>query len=117
MGDRGTVASKTARRLLKRLPPKLRYDHRMMFPASTHSKVDLEDALANQPAEESEVGAALRTLTWASLAVATAALGLYIGRELRFRYKFRRRTPYDFFSKAGTRPNADYATTEYGMGV
>lgn len=89
----------------------------MMFPASTHSKADLEDDLAPESGFEPGLGTALRTITWASLAVATAALGLYIGRELRVRYKFRRRTPYDFFSKAGTRPNADYATTEYGMGV
>ena len=74
------------------------------FPASAPTH-DL-----NQP----EPGAVLRTLTLSALAVAATALGLYIGRELRIRYKFRRRTPSDFFSKAGTRPKADY---EYGMGV
>ncbi len=92
---------------------KLRYDQRMTAPASTPLKADLDDTLSDDPG----VATALRTLTWASLAVAAAALGLYIGRELRVRYKFRRRTPYDFFSKAGTRPNVDYSTSEYGMGV
>ncbi len=78
------------------------------FPA-TASTTDLE-----QPG----AGAALRTLTLASLALAATALGLYIGRELRVRYKFRRRTPSDFFSKAGSRQKtADYGATEYGMGV
>ena len=74
-------------------------------------------AAAHEPGSPAETATALRTLTWASLALAATAIGLYIGRELRVRYKFRRRTPYDFFSKAGTRRNQDYSTTEYGMGV
>jgi len=44
---------------------------------------------------------ALRVLGWASAAVGIAALGLYVGWELRVRYKFNRRTPSDFFSHAG----------------
>src|SRR5271166_5736352 len=36
---------------------------------------------------------ALRALGWASVAVGVAALGLYVGRELLQRYKFKRRTP------------------------
>ena len=50
-------------------------------------------------------------VTTALLGVVT--LGLYVGRELRFRYKFRRRTPSDFFSNAGD----PIASAEYGMGV
>jgi hypothetical protein len=56
---------------------------------------------------------ALRALGLASLVLAATALGLYIGRELRLRYKFNRRTPYDFYSNAGD----PVAVTEYGMGV
>ena len=83
------------------------------FPSSA-STTDLERDLAPQ----SEAATALRTITLASLALAATALGLYIGRELRIRYKFRRRTPSDFFSKAGNLPStADYGATEYGMGV
>jgi hypothetical protein len=55
----------------------------------------------------------LRALSLASLLIGATALGLYIGRELRQRYKFKRRTPYDFYSKAGD----PVAITEYGMGV
>lgn len=54
-----------------------------------------------------------RIVGWTSVAVGVAALGLYVGRELRQRYKFRHRTQYDFFSHAGDRvPAADY-----GMGI
>jgi hypothetical protein len=56
---------------------------------------------------------ALRALGWASVAVGVAALGLYVGRELRQRYKFNRRTPSDFYSHAGD----EGQTTEFGMGI
>jgi hypothetical protein len=54
---------------------------------------------------------ALRAIGWTSVALAVTALGLYVGRELRLRYKFNRRTPSDFFSHAGEEIG------EYGMGV
>lgn len=50
-------------------------------------------------------------LTTALLGVVT--LGLFVGRELRIRYKFRRRTPSDFFANAGD----PIPTAEYGLGV
>jgi len=56
---------------------------------------------------------ALRVLGWTSAAVGIAALGLYVGWELRVRYKFNRRTPSDFFSHAGD----EVQTTDYGMGI
>ena|SRR6187402_2045564 len=55
---------------------------------------------------------ALKVVGWTSAAVGVAALGLFVGRELRARYKFKRRTPSDFFSHAG-----DEVVTEYGMGI
>jgi hypothetical protein len=61
---------------------------------------------------EDEPSTALRAIGWASVAVGVTALGLYIGREIRARYKFRRRTPADFFSHAG-----EEFPTEYGMGI
>lgn len=57
-------------------------------------------------------GRAVRAVGWASLAVAVTALGLFVGRELRIRYKFSRRTPSDLFSHAGE----DF-TTDYGVGI
>jgi hypothetical protein len=44
--------------------------------------------------------------------MAVAAIGIYVGRELRIRYKFRRRTPYDFYSSAGNQQSS-----EFGMGI
>jgi hypothetical protein len=55
----------------------------------------------------------IRAIGLASVAVGAAALGLYIGRELRSRYKFKRRTPYDRFSHAGDTAGVG----EFGMGV
>jgi hypothetical protein len=55
----------------------------------------------------------LRALGWASVAVGVAALGLYVGRELRIRYKFKRRTPTDFYSHAGD----EYPSADYGVGI
>ena len=63
--------------------------------------------------ESNEDGAALRVVGWTSVALGIAAIGLYVGHELRSRYKFRRRTPYDIFAHAGEGvPAADY-----GMGI
>jgi hypothetical protein len=55
----------------------------------------------------------LKTASWASLAVGVAALGVYVGREMRIRYKFNRRNPADFFAHAGT----DEIPADYGMGI
>jgi hypothetical protein len=48
-----------------------------------------------------------------SLAVGIAAVGLWIGRELRARYKFNHRTQYDFFSHAGD----SVCAPDYGTGI
>ena len=61
---------------------------------------------------ESSAASALRAIGWTSVALAVTALGLYVGRELRIRYKFKRRTPSDYFSHAGEEMGA-----EYGMGI
>lgn len=55
---------------------------------------------------------ALRAIGWTSVAVGVTALGLFIGRELRIRYKFKRRTPSDFFSHAG-----EELDPGFGMGI
>ncbi len=48
-----------------------------------------------------------------ALALGTVAVGLFVGRELRVRYRFRHRTPSDFFARAGDALGG----AEYGMGV
>ena len=53
-----------------------------------------------------------RVIGWFSVGIAVATLGLLVGRELRSRYKFKRRTPYDFYSNAGEKQ-----TGEFGVGI
>jgi hypothetical protein len=55
---------------------------------------------------------ALRLVGWTSVAIGVAAVGLYVGRELRQRYKFNHRTPSDFYAHAG-----DETPAEFGMGI
>ena len=60
-----------------------------------------------------EVYTPLRVVGLATVLLGAVTLGLILGRELRLRYKFRRRTPSDFFSNAGD----PITNAEYGMGV
>ena len=55
----------------------------------------------------------LRTVTWMGVAASVAALGLLVGRELRLRYKFNHRTPYDYYKHAGDQDPLD----SYAVGV
>jgi len=41
------------------------------------------------------------------------AVGVVLGRELRSRYKFNRRTPYDFYAHSGD----EMADVEFGVGI
>jgi len=45
--------------------------------------------------------AVIKTIAWISAGLGVVALGLFAGRELRLRYKFKRRTPYDMYAHAG----------------
>lgn len=71
-----------------------------------------EEELVELIDEESSEGQVLRVLGWFSVGMALAAIGFYVGHELRARYKFKKRTPYDFYSNAG-----ESQAAEYGMGV
>jgi hypothetical protein len=68
-------------------------------------------AVEETPEESKEFGA-LRVIGWLSLGMAVAAIGIFVGHELRSRYKFKRRTPYDFYDHAG-----DSEIGEFGVGV
>jgi len=70
-----------------------------------------------QPAEETDAlekceWKTLRVITWFSVGMAVAALGIYLGSELRSRAKFKKRTPYDFYSNAG-----EQQASEFGVGI
>ncbi|MGD0629784.1 MAG: hypothetical protein ABR987_10540 [Terracidiphilus sp.] len=66
-----------------------------------------EDSAVEQAGERST----LRVIGWFSVGMVVAALGIYLGSELRSRYKFKRRTPYDFYS------NSEQQASEFGMGI
>src|SRR5271154_1275215 len=82
---------------------------RRLFRSGKKAEVIVLPGLRKQ--EESTV--ALKAIGWTSVAVGVVALGLYVGRELRQRYKFNRRTPYDLYSHAGDQMQSD----AYGMGI
>jgi hypothetical protein len=42
-----------------------------------------------------------RTVGWVSAGLGAVALGLVVGNEIRQRYKFNRRTPYDNYGHSG----------------
>lgn len=63
------------------------------------------------PEEKASERKALRAIGWFGVGMAAASLGIFLGFELRSWYKFRRRTPYDFY------PHADGGATEYGVGI
>ena len=62
--------------------------------------------------DDEEDSNTLKVIGWFSVGITVAALGLYVGRELRQRYKFRKRTPYEFYSRAG-----NHQSTEFGVGI
>jgi hypothetical protein len=55
---------------------------------------------------------ALRVITWFSVGVAVAVVGIFVGAELRSRSRFKKRTPYDFYANAG-----EQQASEFGVGV
>lgn len=72
-------------------------------------------SLAPQPEGpdcESTAFGVLRIVGWFSAGLVVAALSIYLGAELRSRYLFSKRTPYDFYSNLG-----EQTTGEFGMGI
>lgn len=62
--------------------------------------------------ESEEDSTLIKTVGWVSAGLGAVALGLIIGRELRQRYKFNRRTPYDAYAHAGDEKDIDF-----GLGI
>jgi hypothetical protein len=74
-----------------------------------------ESALNSLPFPEGEEESTLiKTVGWVSAGLGAVALGLFIGRELRQRYKFNRRTPYDFYSHSGDEQEQGM---DFGLGI
>lgn len=75
-----------------------------------------------EPAEESTAPGTrewktLWVITWFSAGMAVAAIGIFVGNELRCRAKFRKRTPYDFYANAGEQPVNEFGVGEFGVGI
>jgi hypothetical protein len=72
----------------------------------------LQEALHNG-LPEIEESTLLRTVGWVTAGLGAVAVGLFVGRELRQRYKFNRRTPYDFYAHSGD----EVQDMEFGVGI
>jgi hypothetical protein len=70
----------------------------------------VDDSQEEATPEESSL---LKTLGWISAALGAVAIGMVVGREIRQRYKFNRRTPYDLYAHSSDEIN----DVEFGVGV
>lgn len=70
----------------------------------------IEDSVDTEVSDGSTL---LRNIGWASAGITALALGVVIGREIRQRYKFNRRTPYDFYAHSGDQAQ----DIEFGVGI
>jgi hypothetical protein len=77
-------------------------------PAAEETLASMERAKDEQISEHKT----LRVIGWFSAGMAVATLGIYLGYEIRSRYKFSHRTPYDFYANA-----EPTAATDFGVGI
>jgi len=92
---------------------KLRYYFGMMYMDGNDLRAQGSGEIRPAISPTQEEGSAMAIVGWTSVAVGIAAVGLYVGRELRARYKFNHRTQYDFFSHAGD----SVCAADYGTGI
>ena len=84
-----------------------------MFAMGFFTKSAAEEVPATPVAAEPEASGLLKTVGWVSAALGAVALGLIVGREIRQRYKFNRRTPYDLYAHSGD----ELPDVEFGVGI
>jgi hypothetical protein len=90
---------------------RLGYDAAMKFSRSLRNLGDqIEDSIGTKGREGRRF---LRKIGWISAGVTAVAIGVVVGRELRQRYKFNRRTPYDFYAHSGDQAH----DVEFGVGI
>ena len=78
------------------------------------SRRKVEAAIEKAAAEVVHEGrVVLRNIGWVSAGVTALAIGVVIGRELRQRYKFHRRTPYDMYAHSGD----EMQDVDFGVGI
>jgi hypothetical protein len=93
---------------------KFRTSYRIFGPKSEDVPVSAPLPFPHQEVveEDDDESTLIKTIGWISAGLGAVALGLFIGREMRQRYKFNRRTPYDFYSHSG-----DEHDVEVGLGI
>jgi len=83
-----------------------------MYPFRRRRK--FEAAIEKAAAEVAHEGrVVLRNIGWVSAGITAVAIGVVIGRELRQRYKFNHRTPYDVYAHSGD----EMQDVEFGVGI
>jgi hypothetical protein len=83
--------------------------NRRESPMSTEPELS---AAEEESAEEKNERSTLQVIGWFSVGMVVAAIGIYLGNELRSRYKFNNRTPYDFYTNAD-----EQQMGEFGVGI
>jgi hypothetical protein len=73
-----------------------------------------EFAAEETSTEEQCESSARKIIVWLTVGMAVAVFGVFLGFELRSRYKFNRRTPYDFYDHNFSEKQQ---TSEFGLGV
>lgn len=81
----------------------------MSIELEDHTDVEVS---AEETDEETKKSSPLRVIGWLSLGLAVVAVGVFVGREIRIRYKLNHCNPYDFYAHAGEKQ-----TGEFGLGV
>jgi hypothetical protein len=81
-----------------------------LFQSLRKLEEELEEAASMGSTETRKV---LRNIGWVSAGITVLALSVVVGREIRQRYKFNHRTPYDAYAHAGDRVH----DVECGVGI
>lgn len=76
------------------------------------TEIDALTAVEETAADEECGLSALRVITWLSVGMAVAAIGVLVGREVLSRARFKKRTPYDFYAQSG-----ETQANEFGVGI
>jgi hypothetical protein len=89
--------------------------HRMKLSRSLRKlRHGVEDTL-DYAADEGRI--VLRNVGLVSAGITVLAVGVVVGRELRQRYKFSRRTPYDLYAHSGEQSRRRNQEIEFGVGI
>jgi fucose permease len=69
-------------------------------------------AALEEAVEEKSDRSTLRVIGWFSVGMVVATVGIFLGKELFSRYKFNKRTPYDFYTNSD-----EQQMGEFGVGI